>query len=121
VRNLIKRNRKYSKRINYEALKDLFIDDSSLPDMFTAPAVDEKVNDRHSVPTGDGHVEDDRRSEIEGEEGAIGVLPAEILPRTQIPANGEDGDGDEDADGEDESDKEENIGLGWEDAYEQEV
>ncbi|KAF7980980.1 hypothetical protein HWV62_35786 [Athelia sp. TMB] len=104
VRNLIKKNPKYSKRINYNALKDLFVDtDEKDPDDATMFTMEEEV--------------------IE-EGGAVGVRRATTAD--QVRSAGHTTDGvmdDEDADGEEEgSDKGDDIvDAGWEDVYEQEV
>ncbi|KAG0703161.1 BRF1-domain-containing protein [Suillus ampliporus] len=100
VRNLIKKNPKYSKRINYDALKDLFIDGPQ------APSLDDK-DDLYTM---------DDKSDGEGmivlEEGG-GIGSRRPAPRLHREEEGED----------DESEKgDDNIAdVGWEEAYEQEV
>ena len=112
VRNLIKKNPKYSKRINYDALKDLFVD-----------ADDEKDNDGlYTIDQRNGDMDANGMDVIEEEGGAVGVVAGKEKEKG---AGGEETDGnlDDDADGEEEgSDKgEEVLDTGWEDIYEQEV
>jgi transcription factor IIIB subunit 2 len=112
VRNLIKKNPKYSKRINYDALKDLFVD----------TADDEKDdNGLYTIDSRDETAYPDGMEIIEEEGGAVGVQANKAKA-----INGAETDGnleDEDADGEEEgSDKGEDIiDTGWEEIYEQEV
>jgi transcription factor IIIB 90 kDa subunit len=104
VRNLIKKNPKYSKRINYDALKDLFVDGG-----------DEK--DDNGLYTIDDKSDGEEMLVIEEEGGGVGLAVGEP-PR---PGEGEedaDGDVDPDVDG---SEKGDEVEVGWEDAYEQEV
>ncbi|KAI6153338.1 BRF1-domain-containing protein [Pisolithus tinctorius] len=104
VRNLIKKNPKYSKRINYDALKDLFIDGSS-----SNPALN-KNDDLYSI---DDKTDDGAVVVEEGDDG-VGIQK----PRTRYPSPDTDAEhlGDEDSEKGDEVPT-----LGWEDAYEQEV
>jgi hypothetical protein len=83
-------------------LKELFVEGSSLPgadekELLTMP-LDDKSDGEYLV--------------IEEEGGGVGMLPPPSISGSKIP--GEDDD-DED------SEKGEDVGLGWEDAYEQEV
>jgi transcription factor IIIB subunit 2 len=113
VRNLIKKNPKYSKRINYDALKDLFVD-----------AGDEKDNDGlYTIDQRNGDADADGMEIIEEEGGAVGIMARKENEKS---VGGEETGGnleDEDAEGEEEgSDKgEEVVDTGWEDIYEQEV
>jgi transcription factor IIIB subunit 2 len=112
VRNLIKKNPRYSKRINYDALKDLFVD-----------ADDEKDNDGlYTIDQRNGDMDADGMDIIEEEGGAVGVVAGKEKEK-EVGGEETDGNLDEDADGEEEgSDKgEEVIDTGWEDVYEQEV
>lgn len=104
VRNLIKKNPKYSKRINYDALKDLFVDGSS-----SNPALNEK-DDLYSL---DDKTDDSAVVVEEGDRG-VGIQK----PRARYPSPDADAEhlGDEDSEKDDEV-----PSLGWEDAYEQEV
>jgi transcription factor IIIB subunit 2 len=112
VRNLIKKNPKYSKRINYDALKGLFVDmgdDKDKDDLYTID------------PQGDGGGEG--MEVIEEEGGAVGVG---VVGEKAKEVGGEEADGnleDEDAYGEDEGSEkgDDVIDTGWEDVYEQEV
>lgn len=107
VRNLLKKNAKYSKRINYDALKDLFVDGGN-PNI----NLDEK-SDLYSI--------DDKTEEgVIVEEGGGGVgsqqSPRRSASRNDFPSAAHDGD-------EDESDKgdTEDPFVGWDEVYEQEV
>ncbi|KZP13611.1 BRF1-domain-containing protein [Athelia psychrophila] len=96
VQNLIKKNPKYSKRINYNALKDLFVD----PDQ-------KDPNDAIGMYTMEGE------GEVIEEGGAVQASTAGDVT---------DGVMDDDADGEEGSEKGDDIvGAGWEDVYEQEA
>ncbi|KAI9457609.1 BRF1-domain-containing protein [Lactarius psammicola] len=99
VRTLLKQNARYSKRINYDALKDLFTDEKDADLLFT---LDEKDEDQNVV--------------VEEGGGRVGGH----APRRRLIDAGDlqpDLDADDDADG---SDKGDDYG-GWEDTYEQEV
>lgn len=103
VRNLIKKNPKYSKRINYDALKDLFVDGPQ------APSLDDKDNLYTIDDKGDG----EGMIVLEEDGGGIGSQrPAPRLHREQ----GEEGEDDESEKGDDHV-----TDVGWEEAYEQEV
>jgi len=105
VRNLIKKNPKYSKRINYDALKDLFVDGGD-----TVPNLDDK-EDLYSI---NDKTDGDGMTVIEESERDFGTQKQQLRR----------GSPETDADHLDEeaSEKEDEIGdLGWEDAYEQEV
>ncbi|GBE85923.1 BRF1-domain-containing protein [Sparassis crispa] len=127
VRNLLKKNPKYSKRINYDALKDLFTE-STIKTPST-PGLDDKD---------DGLYVMDDKSDGEGmlivEEGGggVGMAPSQsrnVTQRAPVADTHQSteyvdlGEADEDAVGEDDveegSDKGEDYGE-W-DAYEQEV
>ncbi|KAG1773030.1 BRF1-domain-containing protein [Suillus occidentalis] len=101
VRNLIKKNPKYSKRINYDALKDLFVDGPQ------APSLDDKDNLYTIDDKGDGE------GMIVLEEDGGGIGSQRQVPREEQGGEGED----------DESEKGDDhvADVGWEDAYEQEV
>ncbi|KIM67015.1 hypothetical protein SCLCIDRAFT_108576, partial [Scleroderma citrinum Foug A] len=105
VRNLIKKNPKYSKRINYDALKDLFVDGGD-----TVPNLDDK-EDLYSI---NDKTDEDGMTVIEESGGGVATQKQQLRRESPKP----------DADHLDEeaSEKEDEIGdLGWEDAYEQEV
>ncbi|KAI6133299.1 BRF1-domain-containing protein [Pisolithus croceorrhizus] len=102
VRNLIKKNPKYSKRINYDALKDLFVDGGS-----SNPALNEK-DDLYSLDD----KTDDSAVVVEEGDGGVGIQK----PRTRYPSPDAEHLGDDDSEKGDEVPT-----LGWEDAYEQEV
>ncbi|KIJ68696.1 hypothetical protein HYDPIDRAFT_125582 [Hydnomerulius pinastri MD-312] len=107
VRNLLKKNPKYSKRINYNALKDLFVDGGG-----PVPNFDEK-DDLYSLDDdktdGDGVI-------VEEEGGGVG---SQKQPRT--PSRNDHPGVDHDEDEISEKGEGEAPDLGWEDAYEQEV
>ncbi|KAI6136878.1 BRF1-domain-containing protein [Pisolithus sp. B1] len=102
VRNLIKKNPKYSKRINYDALKDLFVDGGS-----SNPALNEK-DDLYSLDD----KTDDSAVVVEEDDSGVGIQK----PRTRYPSPDAEHLGDDDSEKGDEVPT-----LGWEDAYEQEV
>ncbi|PCH43896.1 BRF1-domain-containing protein [Wolfiporia cocos MD-104 SS10] len=132
VRNLVKKNPKYSKRINYDALESLFTNDVPATSFPGLSNIDDKDDE--------GLYYMDEKSDGEGmvvvEEGGggVGMAPplrsrsASNTPQIAAGAQGdnedEHGEGDEDAAGEDDiyeegSDKGEEYAE-W-DAYEQEV
>ncbi|KZT25749.1 cyclin-like protein [Neolentinus lepideus HHB14362 ss-1] len=109
VRNLIKKSSKYSKRINYDALKDIF--DS------TAAAEAHSFDDKDDMYTLDDKSDGESMMVVEEEGGGVGTPNAQQAP---VPM-GEDV-GDEDAEGEDDDGSEKGEEYhNWEDAYEQEI
>ncbi|KAG6896547.1 hypothetical protein C0992_007543 [Termitomyces sp. T32_za158] len=123
VRNLLKKNSKYSKRINYDALKDLFVDGGGSP-------VEAKMSLSEIKDDADLYTFDDDKNEdgtgmviIEEEPGSVAVTPAPSTQAKKIPgaelAENVDADADADADGDEGSDY--GAEGGWEDAYEQEI
>ena len=133
VRNLIKKNPKYSKRINYDALKDLFdgagtaTEGTSILDPGREINLDEKEDSLY-------HLDDKSDGEgmvvIEEAGGGVGMVQPSKDTRNGSESNrlGPDSDGvapgddteimDDDAEN-DLSDKGDDYG--WEDVYEQEV
>lgn len=120
VRNLIKKNPKYSKRINYDALKDLFVDTNGSPSAKANTILRDEDKDA------DLFVMDDDKSDGEGlslptvvveEAGsvAVGLLTEgrQTKPRNLV----------DDVDIYDEASDEEKDDevVGWDDIYEQEV
>ncbi|KAJ7074457.1 BRF1-domain-containing protein [Mycena amicta] len=115
VKNLISKSSKYSKRINYDALKNLL-------DLEGGPTLDEKEDQLYTF-------DDKDKSDGEGmsmvviEEGGgtVGADPPAKAKRTKskVAELAERVAGVEDP--EEASDKEEDAIMGWEDAYEQEV
>ena len=116
VRNLIKKNPRYSKRINYDALRDLF--DGAGP---SADDEEQKMNLDSEMYTMDPEIEEGVDVVVEEGGGAIGMTPAAAKSTVSEAVGDEDGEGEideemyadfahggEDADGD------------W-DAYEQEV
>jgi transcription factor IIIB subunit 2 len=143
VKNLLKKNPKYSKRINYEALKDLFVDGASSPSGATPPSFqqmvrgmrggDDKDDDGlyvfpedergQSMAPGGRRMAMDRDGKddsemllIVEEDGAVPPPP----PMGGGKRADEKDDHDVDMDEEDE-DAEGDVVGGWEDGYEQEV
>jgi len=110
VRNLIKKNPKYSKRINYDALKDLFVDGRQV-----VPSLDDK-DDLYTM---------DDKSDGEGmmvlEEGGGGIGSQRSVTTTRLPREEQEEQGDEREDEESEKGDDHVVDIGWEDAYEQEV
>ncbi|OJT12006.1 Transcription factor IIIB 60 kDa subunit [Trametes pubescens] len=127
VRNLIKKNPKYSKRINYNALKDLFTDAGG---SFQMPAGDDEDEDGKD----EGLYTLDDKDEGEGmlivEEGGGGVgqaLPAKersasIVPGAPVSVGAQNllEAADEDAEGEEDVEEKDDAYGEW-DGYEQEV
>lgn len=106
VRNLLKKSAKYSKRINYDALKDLFVDDDN-PNI----NLDEK-DDLYSM---DDKAEDGVIIEEAG--GGVGSQkPSHSASQSDFPgaAHNEEDDESEKGDTEDPD-------VGWDEVYEQEV
>ncbi|KAJ3766258.1 BRF1-domain-containing protein [Lentinula raphanica] len=119
VRNLIQKNPKYSKRINYDALKDLFVggggaDDDARMQVDFDPSIghagdgDGDLDDVDLFTADDKDDKDDTQLVVIEEDGIIGV--------GSVPPPPEGHDGDADGEGEDAE-----VLGGWEDAYEQEV
>lgn len=109
VKNLIKKNPKYSKRINYDALKDLFVDG----DMSAfGPPVDLEAKEDTMFTMDDKF--DGEVLIIEEEPGTVASAPP---PAKESTATGLEDDMDWDPDGAGDADA---VGD-WEDAYEQEV
>jgi transcription factor IIIB 90 kDa subunit len=93
VRTLLKQNARYSKRINYDALKDLFTDEKEEEDGSMLYTID----DKEIVEEGGGHI----------------GRHAGLIDTGELQADPDDVD---DGDGSDKGDD-----YGWEDTYEQEV
>lgn len=113
VRTLLKKNSKYSKRINYDALKDLFVD--------SPVDLDEKADDMYTMDDKSDGEGVGGMVVIEEEAGSVAVAPVpRSTPKKTVPGMHEedDADADADADVDEGSDKGEDV---WEDAYEQEV
>ncbi|TFK19857.1 cyclin-like protein [Coprinopsis marcescibilis] len=114
VRNLIKKNPKYSKRINYDALKDLFVDSGGLPSIANHMTTGNDEKDDEDLYTMDVNDKDDGEPTLIIEEG-----PGTVAPIPGKMPQDMDAEGDEEGT-EDEKD-DEDVGGGWEDAYEQEI
>ncbi|RPD56613.1 BRF1-domain-containing protein [Lentinus tigrinus ALCF2SS1-7] len=136
VRNLIKKNPKYSKKINYNALKELFTNEGS---SFQLPTGDDDKEDEGHLYTMDDK-DDGEGMLIVEEEGGGGVgqtrpatksRSASLVPGASVPAatagraleDIPEGDDEEDAEGEEdvEDDAEKDDAYGEWDVYEQEV
>ena len=122
VRNLIKKNPRYSKRINYDALKDLFVDmGEDKKELYTM--------DR--TPGPDPDLDMIGQEVIEEEGGAVGVQPLRKASRVGSRGRsvgersaGEETDGVVDTDADEGSERGFVINTGWDDVYdiyEQEV
>ncbi|KAF4594064.1 transcription factor TFIIIB subunit brf1 [Pleurotus pulmonarius] len=117
VRNLIKKNPKYSRRINYDALKDLF-GDAGGPG--PSRGDDDKDDGEELYQMGDDKSDDGGEGPVMviEEAGSVAAArPAEEAARHGI--HGVNGNN-EDGDGSDKSDDEAGP-MHWEDVYEQEV
>lgn len=121
MRNLIKKNPKYSKRINYDALKDLFVEGGGPPSFAKGMGLGSDEKDDEELYTMDDRSDGGGAGMviIEEEAGVVARAPAAPGSRPKVPGL-EDGDADADADVDYGSDKADDVG-GWEDAYEQEV
>ncbi|KAJ7186723.1 BRF1-domain-containing protein [Mycena filopes] len=118
VKNLINKNHKYSKRINYDALRHLLVE---------GPSLDDKDDDQLYTmdDKSDGEGAGMGMVVIEEAPGIVGSAPPKAKPKKDLAArvsakagHAVDADGDEDMDAEEGSDKED---VGWDDGYEQEV
>ncbi|KAK7018579.1 BRF1-domain-containing protein [Favolaschia claudopus] len=114
VKTMLTKNHKYSKRINYDALRHLLVEGPSLDDKS-----DEQLYTLDDKSDGEGM----SLLVVEDTPGTVVSAPP---PKSKTKKTGlsaassaADADGDEDMDAEEGSDKEEDVG--WEDAYEQEV
>ncbi|KAG6901197.1 hypothetical protein C0995_015480 [Termitomyces sp. Mi166 len=125
VRNLLKKNPKYSKRINYDALKDLFVEGGGPPSIAAKMGLGEEKDEADLYTFGDDKDEDGIGMVIIEEElGSVAVTPASSVPPRKIPGaeSGENVDADVDADADaDEGSDYGGAEGGWEDAYEQEI
>lgn len=120
VRNLIKKNPKYSKRINYDALKDLFVDSGGLP----STKGDDDKDEANLYTIG---MDDDKSDGeatlgviVEEESGTVALKPTsepEKPRKNGLALDDMDAEGEIDEGSDDEKDDD----IGWEDAYEQEV
>ncbi|KAJ7714059.1 BRF1-domain-containing protein [Mycena metata] len=119
VKNLINKNHKYSKRINYDALRHLLVE---------GPSLDDKDDDQLYTmdDKSDGEGVGMGMVVIEEAPGTVVAAPPKPKPKKDLAArvsakagNTADADGDEDMDAEEGSDKGEDVG--WDEAYEQEV
>lgn len=117
MRNLIKKNPKYSKRINYDALKDLFVDGSEI--RAPGPPIDFDDKDDADLYTMDDKSDGEGMGMVVIEEpGNVSVAPTPPVAGARkeplfVPHEGDDDDVDGDGDADDAG--------GWEDGYEQEV
>lgn len=121
VRNLIKKNPKYSKRINYDALKDLFVESGGLPSIAANMTTGDDDKDEADLYTMDDDKSDGEGMAVivEEEAGTVALKPASETrqPRKGIMAL-QDMDGEREADDGTDDEKDDDV---WEDAYEQEV
>ncbi|KAF8889414.1 cyclin-like protein [Gymnopilus junonius] len=120
VRNLIKKNPKYSKRINYDALKNLFVESGGSPSIAaTMTTGDEDKDDAELYTFDDDKTDGDGPTIIvEEEAGTVSLKPIEepMKPRKKSILAQAEGDMEEE-----ESDEDKDDGIDWEDAYEQEI
>ncbi len=124
VRNLIKKNPKYSKRINYDALKDLFVESGGLPSVAANMTTGDDDKDEAELYTMDDDKSDGEAMLsviVEEEAGTVALKPASepAKPRKNgiLALHDMDGEGDVDEGSDDDKDED----VAWEDAYEQEV
>lgn len=124
VRNLLKKNPKYSKRINYDALKDLFVESGGSSSVAAKMRLG-AIKDDDDLYTFDDEKDEDRLGMviIEEEPGSVAVTPASSTQPRKISGAelGENADADADADGDGDEGSDYGPENGWEDAYEQEI
>ena len=128
VRNLLKKNPKYSKRINYDALKDLFVESGGLPSMVANMTTGDDDKDDADLYTMDDDKNDGESAImptviVEDEPDNVVLTPAKesTKPRKKsVLALVDDADMDDEG-SDDDKDDDDDDGRGWEDAYEQEV
>ncbi|KAI0085997.1 Brf1-like TBP-binding domain-containing protein [Irpex rosettiformis] len=117
VKNLLKKNPRYSKRINYDALRDLF-------DGGVGGQVEEqKVNLDTEMYTMDPEKEEDEMGNVvvvEEGGGGVGTMQAPSGKLAAVVVEGGDEDGEGDVDDDMYADKGDDYGGEW-DGYEQEV
>ena len=139
VQNLVKKNPKYSRRINYDALKELFVESGGLPGLtegMTTGEDDKDDRDLIQMDSVDHQMDNDTEPQLLiVEEDTIGVVgpPPPVVGIgvgvggvtvvdgvenvdqmvRRLPFDDEDGEG--------ESDDEKELHYAWEDAYEQEI
>ena len=135
MRNLIKKNPKYSKRINYNALKELFTDEGP---SFQLPGANDDKDDDGGLYTMDDKSDGEGMLIVEEGGGGVGRVPRPKsrstslvpgAPATALPASNKgpaaahEGDDEEDAEGEEDGDEdaEKDDTYGEWDVYEQEV
>ncbi|KAJ7475230.1 BRF1-domain-containing protein [Mycena galericulata] len=109
VRSLIK-NHKYSKRINYDALRHLLVE---------GPSLDDKDDDQLYTMDDKSDGEGMGMVVIEEAPGTVGSAPPPKPQPKKVADLAGAADGDEDMDAEEGSDKGED--MGWDEVYEQEV
>lgn len=118
MKNLIKKNPRYSKRINYDALRDLF--DGAGP--MGVPVEEQKFDMSREMYTMDPEKEDEMGVVVEEGGGGVGMQP--VLGKSVTnEAEGADEDGEGEVDDDMYADlggKGDDYGGEW-DAYEQEV
>lgn len=114
MRNLIKKNPRYSKRINYDALRDLF--DGAGP---SGAMEDDKVNVGDEMWTMDPDKDDEMEVVIEESGGAVGSSK-QPEPAHEGPSTGGDEDGEGEYDDDMYAEKGDDYVGEW-DVYEQEV
>lgn len=133
MRNLIKRSNKYSRRINYDALKNLFDDTDTAgaenSALLNPPAevdLDDKEEDMYTIDDkSDG--EGIGNIVIEESGGGVGVVPPSAKGKRAVQEDVGDvggADGEEDGDGDGEEVEMSDRGgdeFGWEEGFEQEV
>ncbi|TFK60672.1 hypothetical protein BDN72DRAFT_828758 [Pluteus cervinus] len=128
VRNLLKKNPKYSKRINYDALKDLFLDSGGVPGLPPqgGALIGTSLDDKDDTQW---YTMDDKDDDvgpmviIEGEGNVTTPIKEKPQQKTKTVLNLGAGVGvgeDEDAEGESD-DEEKEPDPGWDEAFEQEV
>ena len=125
VKNLLKKNPKYSKRINYDALKDLFVENGGPPSLAATMGIDDDKDDTELYRLDDK----DDKSDGEGptrlvviEEGGTVATESSAPLSSKNKLSEVDAEGDIDAEGELDDGSDDEVALpSWEEAFEQEV
>ncbi|KAG6819546.1 hypothetical protein H0H93_010792 [Arthromyces matolae] len=118
VRNLLKKNPKYSKRINYDALKDLFVDGGGPPSVASRMGISDEKDDTVLYTFGDE--KEDGNMVIIEEEVAVTPAPSALPGKIPIDELGDDADAEGEADVDEGSDYGA-VDGGWEDASQPDI
>jgi len=120
VRNLIKKNPKYSKRINYDALKDLFVDNVTAPPLSQSLNTITEDKDEENLIIMDDKSDEDETTPLVIIQEDVGAVASSSMPKANMRLLNDDDL--EIASDDDKYDDEKYDDDGdWEDMYEQEI